>query len=386
MQSSRPPKGIATLLEHLSTLQDRRVRGRCLYSLQTVVVIGLLGVLCGAEGWVDLETFARSKQGWLREFLDLPPEPPKEGVFRRVFSSLRPAVFEACFRSLARTLAQELHGQVVAFDGKAMRGAIQRPFDGSALHQVHAWVGAQRLLLAREMVEGAPDEGEAIRAMLGALELTGAIVTMDAGNASKANADAVIEAEADYVITVKSNRRRLHTALRDLFEAASSGKRGAPALRHQQTRETGHGRHEVRDVWVAPASALGEMASYWRGLRSVVMVRRTRVHVRSGRVQSWVHYYGSSLAPTVRAHTRAIREHWGVENGLHWVLDVQMGEDDCPIRDANGASNFAALRRFALTLLQRDKTVRQGTRGKQKEAGWNNDFLLHLLSLAKAEN
>lgn len=145
MQSSRPPKGIATLLEHLSTLEDRRVRGRCLYSLQTVVVIGILGVLCGAEGWVDLEVFARSKQEWLREFLDLPPEPPKEGVFRRVFSALRPAAFEACFRALAQTLAQTLHGEVVAFDGKAVRGAIQRPFDGSALHQVHAWASEQRL-------------------------------------------------------------------------------------------------------------------------------------------------------------------------------------------------------------------------------------------------
>lgn len=133
-------------------------------------------------------------------------------------------------------------------------------------------------------------------------------------------------------------------------------------------------------MWVAPASSLGEMSSYWPGLRAVVRVQRTRVHAQSGRVQSWVHYYGSSLAPTVRAHARAIREHLGVENGLHWVLDVQMGEDQCPIRDANGASNFAALRRFALMLLQCDKTVRQGTRGKQKEAGWNNDYLLHLLS------
>lgn len=385
MQSSRPPKGVATLLQHLSSLEDRRVKGRCLYPLQTVVIIGLLGVLCGAEGWVDLEVFARSKQKWLREFLDLPPEPPKEGVFRRVFSALRPATFEASFRALASSLAEALGGQVVAFDGKAMRGAIQHPFEGSGLHQVHAWVGAQRLLLAREMVDGAPEEGAAIRLMLDALELTGAIVTMDAGNASKANAASVIEAGADYVITVKSNRRRFHTALRDVFETALDPRGSTIKVRHHQTREKGHGRSEVRDVWVAPASSLGDLASYWPGLRSVVMVRRTRV-LGNGRVQSWVHYYGSSLAPTARAHARVIREHWSVENGLHWVLDVQMREDQCPIRDANGASNFAALRRFALTLLQRDKTVRQGTRGKQKEAGWNNDYLLHLLSLAKAEN
>lgn len=385
MQSSRVPKGIAAILEHLSSIEDRRVTGRCLYSLEAVVVIGILGVLCGAEGWLDLEVFARSKYDWLRTFLELPDAPPKEGVFRRVFSSIRAATFEACFRALAVTLAEALDGKVVAFDGKALRGALRHAFAHTALHQVHAWAGAQRLLLASESVEGAPDEGAAIRKMLGALELTGAIVTMDAGNASKATAGAVLEAEADYVITVKSNRRRLHTALRDLFAAIHEAQHPPPKVRHHQTREKGHGRREVRDVWVAPASMLGEMSTYWPGLRTVAMTRRTRVHI-DGRVQSWTHFYASSMAPTVRAHAEVIREHWGVENGLHWVLDVQMREDDCQIRDANGAVNFAALRRFALTLVQRDKTVRQGTRGKQKEAGWNNDYLLHLLALAKAEN
>ena len=232
----------------------------------------------------------------------------------------------------------------------------------------------------------APDEGEAIRAMPCALELTGAIVTIDTGKEFKATAGAVIEAKADYVITVKSNRHGLHAALRELLDAAASGARGAPALQHKQKRETGHDRREVRAVRVAPASSLGEMSSYWPGLRAVVMVRRTRVHTRSGRVHSWVHYDRSSLALTVRAHARAIREHWGVEHGLPWVPDMPMSEDQCPSRDANGASNFAALRRFALTLFQRDKTVRQGTRGKQKEAGRNNDYLLHQFSPAMAEN
>ena len=359
--------------------------GRCDYPLQSVVIIGLLGVLCGAEGWVDLSVFARSKYDWLRSFLDLPPEPPKEGVFRRVFSSLRPAAFESCFRALAHTLAEALEGQVVAFDGKALRGALRKAFKGSSLHQVHAWVGAQRLMLAREVVQGAPDEGGAIRTMLEALELKGAIVTMDAGNASKATAAAAIEAGAEYVITVKSNRRRFYAAMQDAFAATLLGAPSAFKVAHQQSVEKGHGRHEVRDVWVAPVSALGEMATYWSGLRAVVMVRRTRV-LGTGRVQSWVHYFGSSMAPTVRAHAKVIREHWGVENALRWVLDVQMREDECPIRDENGASNFAALRRFALTLIKRDKSVRQGTRGKQKEAGWNNDYLLHLLSLATPEN
>lgn len=379
MQSSKLPKGVREILQHFSGLRDPRVAGRCGYSFETVLVIGLLGVLCGAAGWTELEGFAKAKRKWLRTFLDMPAKPPKEGVFRRLFSSLRPAAFEACMGAWVNSLAESLAGQVVAFDGKALRGALARAFGRTPLHQVHAWAGSQRLMLAQRNVQGAPEEGDAILSMLEALELKGAIVTMDAGNASKKVAQKVLDREAEYVVTIKANRKKFHTALREFFTDAEAKDFAGVKVRHQKAQERGHGRDEVREVWVVPARALGEMATYWPGLQSIVMIRRTRV-LPDATVQRWTHYYVSSLPPRVRLLADSIREHWGVENGLHWILDVQMGEDACPIRDTNGATNFALLRRMALTLLQRDETVKRGTKAKQKMAGWDDDYLLHLLT------
>jgi predicted transposase YbfD/YdcC len=378
MRSSSTPKGLHGILDHFSELKDPRVVGRCEYPLETVLVIAMLGVLCGAEGWTDLELFAASKDAWLRTFLTLPEQSPREGVFRRVFSAIRPAAFEACMRSWVQSLALPLDGQVVAFDGKALRGAIARAFGRTALHQVHAWAGAQGLLLAQAAVKGAPEEGEAIRTLLEALDLEDAIVTMDAGNATQATIAAVVEAKADYVVTVKANRKALHDALRTAFDDAQIAATDAKTVFHQ-TQEQGHGRAEVRQVWAAPASRLGDLAGHWPGLRSIVRIDRTRV-LGDGTVEQRTHYFGSSLPPRVRRLGEVIREHWEVENGLHWSLDVQMGEDRCTIRDTQGATNFALVRRIALMLIKRDEEKKKrGVKAKQKAAGWDHRYLLHLL-------
>ena len=379
MRSSSTPKGLHGILDHFSELKDPRVVGRCEYPLETVLVIAMLGVLCGAEGWTDLELFAASKHAWLRTFLTLPIQPPREGVFRRVFSAIRPAAFETCMRSWVQSLALPLDGQVVAFDGKALRGAIARAFDRTALHQVHAWAGAQGLLLAQAAVNGAPEEGEAIRTLLEALDLEEAIVTMDAGNATQATIAAVVEAKADYVVTVKANRKALHDAMRAAFDDEELAATNAKTVFHQ-TAEQGHGRAEVRQVWAAPASRLGKLAGHWPGLRSIVRIDRTRV-LGDGSVEQRTHYFGSSLPPRVRRLGEVIREHWEVENGLHWSLDVQMGEDRCTIRDTQGATNFALVRRIALMLIKRDEEKKKrGVKAKQKAAGWDHQYLLHLLT------
>jgi predicted transposase YbfD/YdcC len=203
------------------------------------------------------------------------------------------------------SLAESLSGQVVAFDGKALRGALARAFGRTPLHQVHAWVGSQRLMLAQRNVEGAPEEGDAIVSMLEALELKAAIVTMDAGHASKKVAQKVLDAEAEYVVTIKANRKKFHTALREFFTDAEATGFAGGTVRHQQTRERGHGRDERRDIWFVPARALGDMATYWPGLQSIVMIRRTRV-LPDATVQQWTHYYVSSLPPA-RSPARGLR-------------------------------------------------------------------------------
>jgi predicted transposase YbfD/YdcC len=385
MKSSSPPKGVPAITRHFATLEDPRVVGRCSYPLETLLVIALLAVICGAEGWTDLESFAESKASWLATFLEMPGRPPKEKAFRDLFEAIRPAAFEACMRAWVQSLAESLKGQVVAFDGKTLRGALRKAFGRTALHQVHAWVGAQHLLLAKEAVEGAPEEGAAIRAMLDALDLEGAIVTMDAGNTAAETAQKVLDERADYVVTLKANRQKLYLGVRGFFEAAEADGFAGVRVHHQQTRDHGHGRDEVRDVWVVAASALGEVAAQWPGLQSVVMIRRSRV-LADGTVQQWTHFYLSSLPPRVKRLAEVIREHWSVENGLHWILDVQMREDDCTIRNPNGATNFALLRRMALMLLKRDDTTDRGVRGKQKKAGWNDDYLLHILTRGTTGN
>ncbi|MFO0629663.1 MAG: ISAs1 family transposase [Polyangiales bacterium] len=241
----------------------------------------------------------------LRTFLTLPIQPPREGVFRRVFPAIRPAAFEACMRSWVQSLALPLDGQVVAFDGKALRGAIARAFGRTALHQVHAWAGAQGLLLAQAAVKGAPEEGEAIRTLLEALDLEEAIVTMDAGNATQATITAVVEAKADYVVTVKANRKALHDAMRAAFDDEELAATNAKTVFHQ-TAEQGHGRAEVRQVWAAPASRLGKLAAAGR-LALDRRIDRTRV-LGDGSVEQRTHYFGSSLPPRVRRLGEVIRE------------------------------------------------------------------------------
>ncbi len=341
--------------------------------------------ICGAEGWTDLETFAASKESRLATFLEMPGRPLKEKVFRDLFESIRPREFEACARSWVQGLAESLKGLVVAFDGKALRGALRGGFGRTALHQVHAWVSAQHLLLAKEAVEGAPEEGAAIRAMLDALKLQGAIVTMDDGNTAKETAQRVIDGQADDVVTLKANRKKFHSEVRGFFEAAEADGFAGVRVHQVQTRDHGHGRDEVRDVWAVPSAALGEIAAAWPGIRSVVMIRRTRV-LSDGAIQQWTHYYLSSLLPRVKHLAGVIREHWSVENGLHWVLDVQMREDDCTIRNATSATNLALIRRMALMLLKRETSTARGVRGKQKKAGWHNDYPLHVLTRGMAEN
>ncbi len=379
MQSSSDTKAPLAIAKHFASLKDPRVDRTKLHPLLNVIVIALLGVTCGAEGWDDLQDWGEAKRSWLATFLDMPNGVPKADTFRRVFEALRPAAFATCMSAWIKGLAAPLGGQVVAFDGKALRGALARSFERTSLHMVHAWACEQRLLLGIEQVEGAPEEGAAIRRLLETLELREAIVTVDAGNASKANVDAIIEHDADYVVTIKGNRAAAHATLQAFFKDAEAKAFEGVAVRKQTTTERGHGRHELRQIWVVAASVLPTLQTRWTGLRSVVMVRRTRVH-GDGRVEVETHYYASSLAPRVRLIAKAIRTHWGVENGLHWILDVQLREDSCPIRHEAGAANFALLRRIAVMLLKRDTTSKRGVRAKQKNAGWDHDFLLHVIT------
>jgi predicted transposase YbfD/YdcC len=355
------------------------VAGRTEHPLLTTLVMALVGVLCGADGWEDLKEIGRDREAWFARLVAMPNGVPSADTFRRVLSALRPVAFLACMRSWVQSLAEPLDGQVVAFDGKTIRGALKRTPWGECLHQVHVWSCKPRLLLAQTGVAGAPEESVAVRKQLELVELRGAIATGDAAHCSRETAKTIVDAGADYLLHLKANRAARYAAVASFFAGARDDGFAGVAVRHSQVAERGHGRGEVREAWSVDARALALPGALWPSLRSVTLIERTRVLDRKATTER--HFYLSSLPPSVRRIAAAAREHWQVENGLHWVLDVQMGEDACAIQDEYGAQNFGALRRMSLLMLQRDVSLQRGLAAKRAKAARNTDDLEHVLTL-----
>ncbi|HEU4411140.1 MAG TPA: ISAs1 family transposase [Polyangiaceae bacterium] len=374
---SKPP--VLCLAQPFASLQDPRVASRTEHPLLTIVAMALVGVLCGADGWDDLEEIARDREAWFARLVDMPNGVPSADTFRRVLSALRPAAFFDCVRSWVQSLAEPLDGQVVAFDGKTIRGALKRTPWSECLHQVHVWSCKQRLLLAQTGVAGAPEESVAVRRLLELVELRGAIATGDAAHCSHETARAVLEAGGDDLLHWKANRGTQHEAVALFFAAARAACFAGIEARRCRVAERGHGRGEVREAWSVDARAVPLPGAPWPSLRSVTLIERTRVLDGKGTTER--HFYLSSLPPSVRRIAAAAREHWRIENQRHWVLDVEMGEDESTTRDEYGAQNFGALRRVSLMMLQRDATLQRGLAAKRAKAARNIAYLEHVLTL-----
>jgi predicted transposase YbfD/YdcC len=316
----------------------------------------------------------------------MPNGVPCADTFRRVFNALQPQAFEACFRQWMQTLSQSLRGEVVAVDGKSVRGAVDKAMAGSPLHLVHVWATEQRLLLAQKAVAGAPGEVGGIPELLKLLDLRGAIVTADANGCTAQVAQAVVEAGADYVLHLKGNRQALHARVKEAFAQvrATPERCWSQVDSHSRCVSRGHGRREVRTAWAMKWEDGAVRTRPWLKLKTAVLLRRQRT--LGGKTGEEWHYYLTSLPPQARKLTRVIRSHWGVENGLHWSLDVCMGEDSRTIRDLQGAQNFALLNRMALILLRREKTHKSGAPTRRKRAGWDTSYLLRVLQSGIADN
>lgn len=378
-QARQDQQTVELILKHFRPLRDPRLKRRKKHSLVNVLVMALCAVIAGADGWEPLAVFAKARAEWFATFLKMPNGVPCADTFRRVFCALEPRAFEACFRSWVQALAEALHGEVVAVDGKSVRGALGKAMQGTPLHLVHAWATKQRLLLAQTAVQGAPGEVAAIPELLKLLNLEGAVVTVDANGCTAKVAQAVVQAKADYVLCLKGNRGPLHAHVQQLFAPVREGKKGHTVAASHQSYNQGHGRYEVRQAWAVRLQLEGcpQSARTWPKLKTAVMLRRERT-VGGKTTEEW-HYYLSSLPPRAKKLSRIIRDHWGVENGLHRSLDVYMGEDACRIRDHDGAQNFALINRIALTLLRREPTCKQGVPTRRKRAGWDPGYMLSVL-------
>jgi predicted transposase YbfD/YdcC len=371
-------KVVASIHQSFETITDPRVdRGRN-HNLLEMIFITICAVLCGADGWADVERFGKAKRDWLEQFLQLPHGIPSHDTFGRVFARLDTSEFYNCMHNWLVRFRKSLKGQGVAIDGKTLRGSFDTASGKSPLHLVSAWACDLRVSLGQLAVEEKSNEITAVPKLLELLELTGAVVTLDAMHCQRETASAILKREADYVLVVKGNQPKLHAALYELFVAYGERDFQVPELRRHITVEKSHGRLERREYYVIAAP--GEVAELagWPGLKSIGMVYRCREW--DGKTEDETVFIISSLPPQVRRIARHLRGHWKIENNLHWVLDVTFHEDQSRIRKGAAPEIASAFRRFALTLLQQDTTLKDNIRGKRLRAGWDTDALEAILA------
>jgi predicted transposase YbfD/YdcC len=346
-----------SISRHFADLTDPRVERTRDHRLVDIITIALCAVLCGADDWVAIETFGRAKEPWLRSFLALPGGIPSHDTFGRVFARLDPAEFRACFLAWVQAVAgPPTTAGVVAIDGKTSRRSHDRGRGKGALHLVSAWASTSSLVLGQVATDQKSNEITAIPTLLRLLALEGGTVTIDAMGCQTAIAAQVVAQGADYVLALKDNQPSLHERARLAFQDARAGRTTGPTeLDQDRTVDKGHGRIEQRRCWALGGPdylAYLDPTGAWPGLRSVVLIESTRRTEAGVSVED--RYYLTSLAPDAARIGRAIRQHWGIENRLHWVLDLAFGDDDSRFRAGAGPENFAIVRHFALNLLRRD--------------------------------
>ena len=372
---------IASIEHHFSGLEDPRIDRTKLHKLLDIIVIAICAVVCGADSWVDVEMFGHAKHEWLKTFLELPNGIPSHDTFGRVFGLLDPDQFQRCFLSWIKAVSHITEGQVIAIDGKTLRGSYDKGLGKGAIVMVSAWATANRLVLGQVKVDDKSNEITAIPELLRVLDIAGCIITIDALGCQKEIAADIVKRDANYILALKENHGRLYEDVKLLFDDLEASGFTAYSFDHQQTVDKDHGRIEIRDCWtIADPEVLRHLrgAGDWEKLGTVVKVRAER-HIGSEK-EVKDRYYLSSLTGNAAMLLDAKRTHWQIENSLHWVLDIAFREDECRVRKDHGDQNFAILRHIALNLLKQEKTVKVGVKGRRLKAGWDQDYLLKVLS------
>ena len=368
-------------LDHFDHLQDpRRDQGKR-HRLDHILVMALCALTAGAEGWDDIATFAKAKTQWLEARLALKHGPPSGDTVRRVLSTISAEAFAQGFLRWVETVVSKTAGEVIAIDGKTLRRSYDKDDPKAALHMISAWASQQRLVLAQQKVDDKSNEIKAIPALLEVLDVAGCIVTLDAMGTQTEIAAQICAQGGDYVLALKRNQGKLHQEVREYF---ADGRSLAQMPVHTvETIDLGHGRKEVRRLWASSDVEWLAKAERWSNLGSIARLEYER-HTDAG-VSKDDRYYISSLVAETQEDAQvlldAARSHWGIENSVHWVLDVVFREDESRIRRDHGGQNMALLRHMALNLLRHDQTKRLSLRMKRKRAGWDEAFLAQLIGI-----
>ncbi len=367
------------ITSYFSDLEDPRSDHTRRHKLLDIITIALCGVICGADSWVELEQFGKSKEEWLKRFLELPSGIPSHDTFGRVFAQLDAQQFRDCFLSWVQAVSAVTRGQVIAIDGKTLRRSHDKSLGKSAIHMVSAWASENRLVLGQTKVAEKSNEITAIPELLALLDISGCIVTIDAMGCQKEIARLIIEDSGDYVLALKENQGQLYQEVKELFEDESLV---ATEGDFHETVNKGHGRLEHRRCWsLADQECLSylNLRGEWTGLQSVAKVTGERRIGEKVSIES--RYYISSLSGDAKQLLWAVREHWGIENSLHWVLDIAFREDESRVRKGHGPENLATMRHMALNLLRQETTSKGGVKARRLRAGWDETYLLKVLSL-----
>ena len=377
-----------SLVAHFAQMPDPRIERRKEHDLLDVLVIAISTLLCAGETFNDMEDFGKAKYEWFKTFLKLRNGIPSHDTFNRVFAALNPKEFLDCFLRWTQSLRQRVSQEIVAVDGKALRRAFNK--DENLKYIVSAWAESNGLVLGQLKVADKSNEITAVPELLRVLELSGCIVTIDAMGCQKKIAKEIIEADADYVLALKGNQETVHEEVKAFLDQTLAQRevplppgaklpKAAARLAFLETIEKDHGRFEIRRFYQSAELAWFADLEKWEGLKSVGLVESVREV--EGKTTTERRYFLSSLSLGVETFARAVRSHWGVENKLHWVMDVCFREDQSRARAGYAAENLATLRRLALNLLRREKTKKRGIKGKQLNAGWDNAYLRKLLGI-----
>lgn len=368
---------VVDFLESFEELADPRQRGKVLYPLDEVLLLTLLGVLAGCESWVEIAKFGEKKLDLLRRFRPFRDGTPSHDQLGDIFAILDAEQFQGCFIAWVAGLTR-LSADIIAIDGKTLRRSYQEGGAKAPIHMISAWSCRQNLVLGQAKVAQKSNEITAIPQLLDVLTIKGAVVTIDAIGCQRGVAARIIDKEADYVLALKGNQGALRDDVEAFFTEQAERRFADSAVSRHQTVEKSHGRIETRTVSAVDAGGWLAPRHGFKGLKSIVMVESVR-EIVGGKTEAEKRYYISSLAPDGARLGEAVRSHWGIENGLHWVMDMVFRDDECRIRKKNAPANFATIKHMAANLL-RCAPGKDSLRVKRKLAAWDDNYLAALVT------
>jgi len=368
-----------TLLDHFTNLTDPRIDRTKDHKLIDILAIAICGMLCGADNWVAMEQYGNAKEEWLKQFLELPNGIPSHDTISRVFAKLDSKEFEQCFRNWVKSISELIPGEIISIDGKTAKHSGSKNKGKKAIHIVNAWATEQKLVLGQIKVKDKSNEITAIPELIKILELSGCLVTIDAMGTQTKIAQLIQDNGADYCLALKENQPNLFQEVVNLFDRAEATDWLEVEHDFHRTINKGHGRTEIRRHWTMPVTELFFDESKWTGLQSIGLIESVRKI--DGETTTNKRYYLNSFSSNAQLLAHAVRSHWGVENNVHWVLDVAFKEDDCPVHSDHAPENLSQLRKMALNLLSMEKTAKVGVANKRLKAAWDNQYLAKVLGL-----